>query len=257
MAKKTSDESYKSFLADVLAAIPEDKRAAVQEAIDAEPVQAKLKSGVLARDEFSRQMDEVKSIRQQLDGEVTEARTKIAGWQKWYNENLGERTTLVDKLKKYEEEYGALDGETRAKYLREDDFRTTLDAEIRKRESALLKFTDDLTDLKIEHRQKFGEKLNTEDVYKIAGERNIPLDMAYTIYTADKVKERNDKDFSDKLKAAREEGAREALSKHNLPGVSSNHALGVHAMDVTDAPKSPRDRIAAAVAGFTTLHNEK
>lgn len=249
MAKKDNDAAFEAFLADLKAINPK-----VEELIADDKVSAKLKEGVLARSELSRQLDALRTERETFVAEVTDARTKIKGWQDWHTNSLSERATLVDRIKRYEEEYGALEGGegNKPKFVRPDDMKAYTDETLRAREAAYLKFADDLTDLKIEHRTKFNEKLDTQELYKIAGERNIPLDLAYNIFIQDRMEERRTADLKDQIAKAREEGAKDALSKHNLPVLDTRSDV-VHSMDVQNAPKTERDRVSAAVAGFRSL----
>jgi hypothetical protein len=254
MARKSKDTIYQEFLAELKAINPK-----IEEVLADERVSTKLKESVLARADYSQSMDDLKTSRAEMESFLAAEKQKIAGWQEWYTKSSTEYTTTVDKLKRYQEEFGDLDdaGQRReaAKHgLTPEEFEQKLGAELTKREAAYLKFADDLTDLKIEHRQKFGEKLDTGALYKIAGEKSLPLDVAYNVFIADKEAELRKKDFDEQLTKAKEEGAREALAKHNLP-VLSNDSSVVHVLDVKDAPRSSNDRVSAAVAGFMSRNN--
>jgi hypothetical protein len=123
------------------------------------------------------------------------------------------------------------------------------------REAAYLKFADDLTDLKMEHRAKFNEKLDTASLYKIVTDRQIPLDVAYNLMIADKVEEKRATDLAEQLKHAREEGAAEYATKHNLPVISSQNDL-VHVLDSQEGiGKTQKDRVRAALDGFAKSMN--
>ena len=249
MARKSNDDLFNSFLADIKAIAP-----GIEELVKDEKVAAKLKESVLARADYSSQMDELKKARTEMESFLATEKTKIDGWVKYHTEAQQQYATVEDKLKKYVEEYGELDDneqrrEAKNHGMTKEDFEKALGTELQKREAAYLKFADDLTDLKIEHRQKYGERLDTDALYKIAGEQNLPLTSAYTIFTADKNEALRKKEFDDAIKKAKDEGAREALSQHNIPQVPSNPDY-VHVLDHKDAPRTERDRVSAAVSDF-------
>lgn len=248
MAKK-NDKAFDDFLADLKTINPK-----IEELISDESVKTKLREGVLARAEFSSQMDSLRAEREAFTNEVTEARQKIDGWQRWYGETTQEYATTVDKLKKYQDEFGDLtDGQQRREAAKvgmtPEEFQKAMNEQLQQHDVASLKFMDDLTEIKISHRENFKEKLDTSKVYEIAGAKGLPLDAAYNEYIADRVEEKRNKDFEERLRVAKEEGAREALSARGLPVVSNNSDL-THVLDIKDAPRSSTDRVAAAVAAF-------
>jgi hypothetical protein len=199
-------------------------------------------------------MDSLKARETEVNDFLKKESDKIAGWQKWYGDVSQEVTTAQDQLKQYKELYGDLDMGEKKKVaaqsgLTPEEFERRLNEEISKRDVAALKFVDDLTDLKFEHRERFKEKLDTASVYKIAGERNLPLDVAYSVFIADKVDALKKTEFDDAIKKAKEEGASEALAKHNLPVIDSNPDI-VHVLDDRSDAKSSGDRVSAAIASF-------
>lgn len=242
MAK--NDKAYEAFLADLKAINP-----AVEEILKDDKVAGKLKEGVLARAEFSSQMDALKAEKEQFSNEVAEAKTKINEWQKWYGDATAEYAAAVNEVKRYREEFGDLENGRKPKGMSQEEFEQRLQSEFKTRETAYLKFMDDLSDLKLEHKDRFKERLDTNEVYKIAGEKNLPLDVAYKVYIADREDALRTADVEERIKKAREEGAQEALRTHNLPTVPSSSAV-VHAVDAYKPGSSSKDRVAAAVDGF-------
>jgi hypothetical protein len=249
MAKKNKDTLFNEFLADLKAINP-----AIEEIVKDEKVSAKLREGVLARADYSQSMDDLKAQQDTFNAEVQAARQKIEAWQKWYGDTSQQFATVQQQLEEYKAEYGELSEGDKRKAAKEagytkEEFEKRMNEVIQQRDVAALKFVDDLTDLKIEHRQRFNEKLDTAAVYKIAGEKQLPLDVAYKVYTADKEADLVKKDFDERLKQAREDGAREALASHKLPQVSNNPDH-VHVLDVADAPRTDSARVSAAVSDF-------
>lgn len=248
MAKKDNEALYQEFLADLKKINPK-----IEEILD-DATNAKLKDSVLARAEFSRQSDELRAQREELLAWQEAEKQKIDGWQKWYGDTSREVAAMNDKLTKYVEAYGELDdaGQRReaAKVgLSKEDFEKQLNSRLQERDVAALKFVDDLTDLKIEHRDRFKEKLDTSAVYKIAGEKNLPLDVAYKLYINDRVEEQNKVQIEERVKREREEAVADFASKHNLPVISSSPDH-IHVLDVKEPLYDRSARIAAAVKDF-------
>lgn len=248
MAKK-NDAAFDAFLADIKTLAP-----GIEEILKDERVSTKLRESVLARADYSANMDDLKAQREAFASEVQQARTKIDGWTKWYGEESKTFATAQDELKAYRDEYGELNDSGKRREaakvgLTAEEFEKKLSEEIQRRDVASIKFADALTDIKIEHRQRFGERLDTEEVFKIAGEKSLPLDVAYDVFIADRVKEETKTKQDEAIKLAREEGAREALAKHHLPIIDSRSDM-VHTLDVKDVSKNSNDRINAAVSAF-------
>lgn len=256
MAKKDKDTIFKEYLAELVELKPE-----LKDLLADEKVSAKLKDGVLARAEFSSQMDTLKSERADFEKEVAEARTKISGWQKWYGEASQEVAKVQDQLKQYRDTYGELEASDQKKIAREaglsvEEYKRMMDEKIRERDLVNLKFADDLTDIKIDYKERFKEKLPTDEIYKIAGEKGMSLTQAYDTFIKDRVAEQDKAKYDEALKRAREEGAAEALAKHNLPVVPSSSDL-VHVIDAKDVPASSRDRVAAATSAFNSAFGRR
>lgn len=250
MAKK-NDAAYEAFLADLKGIVPEIEGILANN----EKASSKLREGVLARSEFSSQMDALQKEREQMQQYLSSEKQKIEGWQKWYGDTTAEVARMQQELSQYVEEYGELSDagkrrEAAKQGYTKEEFDKRLNEEIQKLAQAHLKFTEDLTDIKIQHRDEFKERLDTDSLYKIAGEKNVPLTVAYNEMVADKRKERDEALFQEKLKQAREEGAREFASKHNLPLVPSN--ADIHVLDVPadTVGKTANDRIKAAAESF-------
>jgi len=251
---KDKDKIYSEFLAEILTVVPEDKREAVKEAIEADPVKTKLRDSVLARAEFSSSMDALKAERTTFEKEVAEARQKIEGWQTWYGETSKQVAGIQDELKQYKDQFGDLtpEGKAAAKQagLSEDEFNKRVAEEFRKRDLYNLKFADDLTDIKIDYKDRFHEKLPTDQVYKIAGEKNVDLPTAYNLFIADRVEDLRQKDVKAQIEQAKKDAVADFMTSHNIPIVPSTSDI-THVLDYKNAPNTAADRIKAAVAGFT------
>lgn len=250
MAKKSKDAAYEEFLADLRAVNPQ-----IEEILKDEKVSAKLRDGVLARADYSANMDALRAEREQFASEVAEARQNIQGWQKWYGDATAEVATVQTKLQKYEQMFGpiesAADTRQAARQLgvSKEELNSALEERMNQRDLAALKFADDLTDIKLDFQSRFKDRLDTTAVFELAGKRGVDLRTAYDLHIADRVEELRSKDIEARIKQAREEAVSEYASKHNLPVAPTTSDM-THTLDVKDAPKGSHDRVAAAVAAF-------
>lgn len=254
MAKK-NDTAYDSFLADLKAINP-----AVEELLKDDKVSAKLRESVLARADYSANMDELRTQRETFATEVEQARERIKGWQTWYGDVTQQVATINDKVKQYEDAYGPIEtaGDKRraaqAIGVSKEDMESLVESRMNQRDIAALKFADDLTDIKIDFKDRFKDRLDTEQVFKLAGERGVDLKTAYSVFINDRVEEQRTKDVDERIKQARVEAVTEYASKHNLPVAPSNSDM-VHTLDARDVPATSRDRIAAAVANVNLMRS--
>lgn len=250
MAKKNNDAAYEQFLADLKAINP-----AVEELIKDDKVSAKLKESVLARSDYSSAMDALRTERETFATEVAEARQKIEGWQKWYGQTSQEVASVQKKLKAYEDAYGEIEaGDTKNVAKRigvsKEELSEVLEARTREHDLAAIKFADDLTDIKIDFKDRFKDKLDTEAVFKLAGERQVDLRTAYDIHIADRVEKARSEEVEARIKREREEAVSEYAAKHNLPVVPSTSAVGTHVLDAKEVATTPQGRVAAALQGY-------
>jgi hypothetical protein len=254
MAKKTED-AFEKFLATVLAATPEESRAKVEEALRIETLRPVIGERVLAKDDYSRAHDALREERQRFEAEVNEAKTRIDGWQDWYGKTAQELAQLREKAQTYESTYGTLDpSHPQPRYVTADDIDKRLNETLQGRDAAAIAFADQLTDVKIDHFRTWGEKLNTKDFLKFADQAKLPLDLAYDRYTQERRDAKAQTDLEEKLKQAREEGAREYASKNRLPVLNSQSEP--HPLDAAPTiARNPIDRVAAAVADWNSTQH--
>jgi hypothetical protein len=243
-------DAYEAFRADLLAAVPDDRRQTLEEVLSLDTVNSKLREGVLARSDYSRSMDALREERQALEREVAEARTKIEGWQVWYNDATRDYAEMQSRLNSYETEYGELEGR-RQNFLTKEEYTAELGRRLEERDQLAIRFADVLTDLKLDHKAQFGEKLNTNELITYAQRQGLPLEVAYERFVAPRVDEMRKQEYEENLKKAREEGAREYAAQHQLP-VSPSPAQP-HALDLNQSvPANSGERVRAAVAAWNS-----
>lgn len=240
--KKTGKAAYDEFLADVIGAIPEDQREAIEGVLTSDAVVGKAANRVIQQAEFSRQMDALRA-------KETEIAEKIKGYEDWYADASGQYATLKEERDAYAEAYGALDPNERPKTPASAGIdEKKLAEELARRDQLAIQFADVLTDLKWDHRQNFNEALNTRELIKFCTEKGLPIEVGYQSFIADRVEAKRKTEFEEKLKAAREEGAREALTRHNLPITPAPSEA--HVLDRADIKTDPSERVRAAVESF-------
>lgn len=185
-----------------------------------------LGDDIQRHDEFSRSMDQLRTQQKEFEA-------KQAEWTTWYEGAVQQDTTRQQQLDAYRQRFGELDANANgnpngnpygnpsgfdpSKYVSRDDYQKAIqEAETRALGTAV-QVSKELTRCSQDYFIKFGKPLDVDAFEKFALESRLPLRNAYDSFIAPEVKAKTDAEFEAKLRAAKEEGAREALSKHNLP----------------------------------------
>src|SRR2546425_178902 len=103
------------------------------------------------------------------------------------------------------------------------------------------------------HMHIFGKPLDVDAVLKTANEKGLTFEAAYKEYIAPELEKKTSSEFETKLKLAREEGARDALSRHKIPvdaGPKEYHPFFDRETDKEKAAVTERDSMAAFVEGW-------
>jgi hypothetical protein len=195
--------------------LDEASTATVLKALDNEQFAEGVTGSIMRQDDYNRNLDALRSKSQELD--------------QWYHETAmpAYRTNLesIDKLHKYEQTYGDLDvagpTNTQGNDMGQEEILKAVDERLRARDLAFISLQKDVSDITFDYYQRFGEKLDLNEIDELARKTGLPAKQAYKEYIAPKLEEKQKSDFQEKLKAAREEGYRDAVSKHSLPVDSS------------------------------------
>jgi len=194
--------------------LPEDQTAAVLQAMENEKFAREVANGFVRHDEYSRGLDTVRNREQELD--------------KWYNEvavpayktNLGG----IERLRQYETTFGDLDVATPTsgahgnnRNFDPTELEKRYEERLRSRDQAYTNLAKSLSRMNMDYYKRFGEVLNTDEVEKISLQRGLPPDLAYEEYIKPRVVEVQQRELDTKLKAAREEGFKDAMSKGRIP----------------------------------------
>lgn len=198
MAKKKSEYAAEvlqkdDYLKEVLSLIPEDKK---------EVILDRLGERVMARDEFSRSMDDLRTkeqanvaYKETLDG--------------WWNEKL----SSLEEGDKAKAELAKLKGNTAPAsdalkqlegFIKKEDHEKIVSERIRASEEAGLNVITSLTKLGLSHLHEYGEALDPDAVVAAARKTNKSLHDAYMDLTTEKREAKRakaEKDREEKLRA--------------------------------------------------------
>lgn len=243
-------------------------REALRKAAADEKVAKKANELAVPRPDYSRTLDEQRSKQDQ----ERELWTKEKGeYRAWYEKQQ-------ERLAKWEEEHGNNGGggggngngdsqprDGQGRYLSASDvdrMRSELKAEIARdldkrfetQGEAVLGVTEDYISLATDYQSRFGKRLPVEEVRKKAIDEGTNLRVAYERFIQPEVDKQRETEFNAKLQAAREEGARDALSRMSNPAHPGNldgHPVFGHRELPADYSKmTPEAREAASMAAF-------
>ena len=204
----------------------------------------------IPRPEYSRTLDEKDSAYKKLQGEVSDYyKTELARTDQ--NKKVVEETQA--RLQAYMNTYGELptDGRTiqsptvdTSKFVSVEDHKKQLDAI---GQQALF-VTKEGIKAASDYMYRFGKPLDVDGLEKFAVERGLPINMAYQEYIKPEVQAKESASWEEKLKAAKEEGAREALSRVKVPidttpKETSPFAANLEAMQAKQATAPTQQRI--------------
>jgi hypothetical protein len=163
----------------------------------------------------------------------------------WYEDASKTLDTSNQKLAAYQDEYGELEGggNTVGTVTAPGISREEYEVEMQKRDSNAIQIADILTDIKLDHRAQFSEKLDSGALFDHQRATGLPLDAAYKDFVSERVATANEEKHAEAIKQAREEGRLEGLSGHELP-VQPDHASPARL--AFDKPTTSEDRVGAA-----------
>ena len=249
------------FLADVLKNVPEDKKQVVEEALGMEAVSKELGEGYSRQSDYSRKMDELRTARDQAQQEIVQQQGVVdaerARYTEWYEGANKDYTTAVDQLNAYKEEYGALEaGEGKeptvasvpSNALTRDEHERILAEQFDRHDRQAIQFADILTDLKLEHNQRFSEKLDTARLFDHVSKSGLPIQAAYQDLISERVQKAQEEKVQEQIKQAREEGVMEGRSQSQLP--VRPDSSGPRPLDGLDKESTSEDRVNAAASAW-------
>lgn len=235
----------------------DEMRAALVKAADNPKFAKELGDAVMRQEDYSRSKDELAKAQQGLDATKTE-------WTDWYKtaqqrdqEREAELVELREKAKgagaggNGNGGSGGGNGNGTPAGLTQKE----LEAALAKERAFGVSVSKTVGRITARHLHEFNEEPDFEAIEKIAMTDNVTAEAAYDKWVKPRRDEKSKLEREEELKKAREEGAREALSKHNLPG--ETQARGHHTFFDRDkaaatAPKSERDRADSFAKAYST-----
>lgn len=201
--------------------LSEEETAAVLQALGNEKVAKAFQSGFVERPVFSSELDKTRN----------EWKSKVDQYDNWYKTTAlpthQKAQEAVELLGKYQQTYGALDGTEAFKAatgMTQEQIAKIMDERSGQQNAAYMKVAKTLAKASTDHLKRFGDVLDVDAFEEFAVKRGGDPWDAYTAFVAPKVQEvtaiaetKRNEEWETKLKAAREEGARDALSKRGLP----------------------------------------
>lgn len=201
MARRDKREAGKTFLENVLAKIPEDKRAGIREALLTDDIVEFAGENHLRHDEFSRMADD---LRKQTDS-ITTYRGQLDKWKgdltTWYTTKQKELETAM--ATRHDDDGVVSPAVDLSGYVKLEDHQNAL----AQTESQGLVLMSLIPTLAMKHYHEFKEVLDVNTVIEHAREKNLPLNLAYEDFVKPRVEERQKKQHDEALSRAREEGA--------------------------------------------------
>jgi len=250
------NQYMKELLKDAESSLPKEQVETLKQVLAHEKVAPRVKELALARSDYSRNMDKIREDERKLQ-------EKMAETERFYqsqiladhnnkesfdkivaeNQRLRQMTASGD-FSGYQTQEGtqpmAQSGISNAEW----------DKKLQQIQVDGVTLMGKMNYLQAKHLKEFNEVLDTLDVVKHANEKHLPLDLAYESYTKDLRTKKEEEKRQAELAKAREEGAMEYASKHNMPLVDTR-PRGVHALtQEAEVPKSHQDRVRAATEAY-------
>jgi len=210
------------------AGIPAERVQAISDALGDEQVSKAFANGFVTRSDYSRDLDKTRD----------EWKGKLGQYEQWYQqtalpahqqavEAARQAQLMGETLSKYRSTYGELDGSAPPQNghsgLTLDQVQRLLDERMGQYTQGSVRVSKVLAKANVDHYKRFGEPL-PDEFEEFAIRSGKDPETAYSLFIRDRVKEQEAQaeakraaEFEGKLKAAREEGYRDALTKRGLP----------------------------------------
>ena len=210
------------------AGLDKDQAQAVLKAMENDKFRENLSSGYKRHDEFSREMDAVRTEKQRL-----------AAW--YQNEELPKFQQYqagLEKLKRYEETYGEVsdDGLNNGRggigdpnrngnrahnsgswSVSKEELDKLVEDKLKQRDGAYVGLTKTAVRISSDYMQRFKDILDVDAVEKLALEKGLPLDQAYKEFIAPKEQAALEARHKEDIEKAKAEAIRDYQSRLKLP----------------------------------------
>jgi len=225
-----SDFDAAAYLQELLAGLPPEEAEATKKALTKDEVRDRLADTVLHQKDYRRQTAELRKKEEELakkNQEVTafyERQLAIVQENQKFVDDLQKRAAAAEAAAQaYKGQFGDLEGvnvpkppqEPQKDYLTRDEVQKILE----KVQLDGLDVMSKMSSLAGRHYAEFKEPLDTKALSKSAMDQHVDLESAYDRMVAERREEVRAAQVAEQVKAAREEGRREALSNMKYPVV--------------------------------------
>lgn len=224
-------EEAKAYFAKLAtdAGLPEDQRNAVAAALENENFGKSVTDGFMLNADYSRSKNEVAAEKRRAEEEYANKYKELQTWATQHNQTIEQAKAVYDEYQRFKAAGLTVNGDAAAGTGTQQPGTLTLeqvqkimderDARLSNGVSNLFKTGTKITE---DYRSRFGKGMPLDEFDQFMGEArkanpNLDIETAYQKWIAPEVEKTRDTQQAEALKRAREEGARDALSKVNLP----------------------------------------
>lgn len=227
MTKAEALEYFTKLATD--AGLDENAQKAVATALGNEKFAEKVAEGFMLESDYSRNKRKLSDEKKKSEEEYAAKYSQLAEWARQHNTTIEQAQKVYAEYQKYRETYGDLSGNPNPQPqngngvpLTAEQLQKLLDERDARLAGGTTSLLKDVVKFSGDYQKRFGEPIDVDafDQFIADQRKNDPqlsVAGAYKLYIEPKVEERRTAEFNEKLKQAREEGARDALSKHRLP----------------------------------------
>ncbi len=214
---------------------------AVLEVLSDEQAGKAFAQAFVPQSDYSRDLDKV---RDEWKPKAETAQAELQKYNEWYEKTAKpayeHNVKVADKLKQYEDQFGALDGSTVNKPPADVVTKQDLEELAARMSGNTARVLKDVTTVTLDHYKRFGEPMDVDALEKFAVEKGLPIRAAYDQMIQPKLRERETAEWEAKVKTAKEEAVREYASQHHIP-VDSKPAESHPFFDRKEVPQGTSD----------------
>jgi hypothetical protein len=207
------------------AGLSDEQTQAVTASLSDETVAKTFTDGFRSAPEYNKGLDK---NRTDYDGKVAEANDRATKLESWYETEARpayeQNRQGTATLQKYQELYGALDGEPDPKPAPKPEVnavtREEFDKAMQQRGHETVDFVTEATLAGGDYAHRFKKPMSRDqikEITKLAGDKGIPYGDAYDMWVGPDIRKLEVDALEAKHKKDTEEAVRDALSAHNLP----------------------------------------
>ena len=210
---RTKKEAGAAYLQKILGLLPEAQRTQFAEALKDEKVQEAAGEEVLLRDDYSRQMDELKAH----EGKVVAYHGNLQTWYQEKQDALEKGTAALEALEKLQANPPVKAGDPppafdTTKFIARDEAAKLLNQAVTESATSIAQYNAYLSTLASQHLHNFGEPLDVLALDQLARKEGKRVDAVYADQTKEKREKRQaeqqakkEKDLEDKIRTKLED----------------------------------------------------